>query len=158
MAPRMARGVSGLRRMPILARLAASSLPRQYRKDPGVAFDKQFGRDVAPCDRDAMADPSVRRTMLDAAVEATRQGSRGLATERQLMFSRPWGFDPADIRMRTLLWYGAEDTLAPPQMGEHLAATIPDGRLTVYPGEGHMALFTHWSEILRGLAAEVSAG
>src|SRR4051794_278280 len=110
MAPRMAKAMPAMQRMPWMARMVASSLPRQYRRDPASAFDKQFGRDVAPCDRDPMADEAVHRLLLESAVEATRQGARGLATEMQLMFSRPWGFDPADIPMRTLLWYGAEDT------------------------------------------------
>jgi pimeloyl-ACP methyl ester carboxylesterase len=37
-------------------------------------------------------------------------------------------------------------------MGEQLADLLPRAELTVFPGEGHMALFEHWKEILETLA------
>jgi pimeloyl-ACP methyl ester carboxylesterase len=43
MRPDMARGMPTLRRMPWLARLFASSLPRQFQRDPAKAFEAQFG-------------------------------------------------------------------------------------------------------------------
>jgi pimeloyl-ACP methyl ester carboxylesterase len=91
--------------------------------------------------------------LLDAAVESTRGGARSLALEAQLMFSRPWGFEPSSIAVPTRLWYGADDTLTPPSMGEYLHAQIAGSELVVYPDEGHMALFTHWDEIVRTLVA-----
>lgn len=149
---RMAKAVPGLRRAPWTARLATASLPRQYRRDPGQAFEKQFGRDLPDCDRRALEDPGSRAALLDAAVESTRQGGRPLATELQLLFSRPWGFEPSAITVPTRLWYGEDDTLTPPQMGRYLESQIAGARLTVYPGEGHMAVFTHWPEITAALA------
>ena len=143
-----------MQRMPWIARLVTSSLPRQYRKDPAKAFEKQFGRDLPDCDRRALEDEDVRRLLLDAAVESTRQGGRSVATEMQLVFGRPWGFDPSAIKAPTHLWYGADDTLTPPQMGDYLQSQIPDARLTVYPGEGHMAAFTHWGEIVGALTGD----
>lgn len=148
---RMAKAVPGLRRAPWMARLVLSSVPRQYRRDPAKAFEKQFGRDLPECDRRALDDPSARALLLDAAVESTRQGAPPLATDLQLLFSRPWGFAPSAITTPTLLWYGADDTLTPPQMGRYLESQIPGARLTVYPGEGHMAAFTHWEEITAAL-------
>src|SRR5205814_5334477 len=114
MNPRMAKAVPGLRRAPWLASIATSTLPRQYRKDPARAFDRQFGRDLPASDRAALADPAVLRPLLDAAVEATRQGAAPLATELRLLFARPWGFAPDDITTATRLWYGPGDTLTPP--------------------------------------------
>lgn len=40
-----------------------------------------------------------------------------------------------------------------PGMGEHLAVAMRHASLTVFPGEGHLLLFTHWAVILRQLAA-----
>ena len=151
---RMAKALPAMQRMPWIARLVTSSLPRQYRKDPAKAFEKQFGRDLPDCDRRALEDEDVRRLLLDAAVESTRQGGRSVATEMQLVFGRPWGFDPSAIKAPTHLWYGADDTLTPPQMGEYLQSQIPDARLTVYPDEGHMAAFTHWGEIVGALTGD----
>lgn len=152
MNPRMARAAPGLRRAPWMARLFANSLPRQYRRDPERAFQRQFGRDLPPTDAAALAaNHEARRVLLDAAVEATRQGTAPLATEMQLTFARPWGFDPAAITTPTRLWYGADDTLTPAPMGQFLHQAIRDSELTVEPAHGHMLLFETWAEIITAL-------
>jgi pimeloyl-ACP methyl ester carboxylesterase len=147
----MAKALPNLRRAPWMARLATSSLPRQYKQDPEQAFHRQFGRDLPACDVRAIADPDLRGGLLDAAVESTRQGGKPLAVEMQLVFAKPWGFAANDVKTQALLWYGSDDTLTPPQMGQYLAAELPDADLVVYPGEGHMAAFTHWDEIVTAL-------
>lgn len=154
MNPRMAKALPSLRRAPWLARLATGSLPRQYRRDPAKAFEKQFGRDLPECDRRALDDERSLSALLDAAVEATRQGKRPLAAEMQLTFCRPWAVDLGAITPPTLLWYGADDTLTPPQMGRYLESQISGSSLTIYPGEGHMALFSHWDEITGALVRQ----
>jgi pimeloyl-ACP methyl ester carboxylesterase len=83
-------------------------------------------------------------------VEGTRSGARGLAREMQLI-GAPWGFDPHAVEVPALLWYGGADPLTPPQMGHYLSDALPNARLTVYPGEGHMVYVTHWEEILTQL-------
>jgi len=40
---------------------------------------------------------------------------------------------------------------AAPQMGRYLESQIPAARFSVYPGEGHMAAFTHSEEITAAL-------
>jgi pimeloyl-ACP methyl ester carboxylesterase len=149
----MAKALPSLRRAPWIARMAMGPVPRQYRRDPAAAFEKQFGRDLPECDRRALEDPAARASLLEAAVESTRQGSRPLAVEMQLAFSRPWGFEPSSVSVPTHLWYGEDDTLTPPQMGRYLAQQIPGATLTVFPGEGHMAAFTHWDEVVGRLVA-----
>jgi pimeloyl-ACP methyl ester carboxylesterase len=69
-----------------------------------------------------------------------------------LLFVRPWGFSPADVCCHVDLWYGGADTIVPAEMGRHLAGAIPDSRLEVLAGEGHMLYVTHWAEILRSLS------
>jgi pimeloyl-ACP methyl ester carboxylesterase len=141
-----------LRRLPWLSQLVTSSLPGAYRKDPAEAFAKQFGNGLPDADRRALDEPLMRANLLAGAVEAVRQGSRGLATDMQLFLARPWGFPPQDIRVPVHLWYGDADTLVPLQMGQYLAEVIPGSHLTVYPGEGHMIFYTHWREMLATLA------
>lgn len=150
---RMAKALPALRRAPWMARLATGSLPRQYRRDPAAAFHKQFGRDLPDCDQRALTDPLEREQLLTAAVEATRQGARPLALEMQLGFARPWGVEPSDIDVPTHLWYGEDDTLTPPQMGRFLEEQISGAELTIFPGEGHMAAFIHWFDIIGTLVA-----
>jgi pimeloyl-ACP methyl ester carboxylesterase len=48
-----------------------------------------------------------------------------------LAFTRPWGFDVADIRVPVLLSYGRADNLVPSAHGDWLAAHIPGAALDV---------------------------
>jgi pimeloyl-ACP methyl ester carboxylesterase len=149
----MARAMPLMRRLPWLARPMLTSLPRQYRKDPERAFEKQFGQGLPAADRAALAQPDIHTNILQSAVEALRPGSKGMAQEMPLFMGRPWGFRPEQVQSEVSLWYGDADPLTPPQMGEYLAGAIPQSHLTVYPGEGHMVYINHWAEILRTLAA-----
>ena len=147
----MRRFLPLMRTFPWLANVFVSPLPGEYRRDPARAFEKQFGRDLPECDRRALADEQVRGNLLAGAVEAVRQGSKGLGNDVQLFMARPWGFSPSSLRVPIHLWYGESDTLTPPQMGHYLAQSIPQSHLTVYPNEGHMIFYTHWSDILTTL-------
>ena len=148
----MRQGVQMFRQMPWMARLAFASLPRQYRRNPEQAFEKQFGHLMPSSDRAVMDNPAVKANHLEGAAEALRQGARGLAHEALLFMGRSWGFSPADIRAKVWLWYGDADPIVPPQMGQYLAQVIPNSHFTLYPGEGHMLHITHWTEILATLA------
>jgi len=153
MSRQMQQGVELFRRMPWIARLLFASLPAQYRRNPGKAFEQQFGHGLPESDRAVLGRPDVYANVLAGAVEALRTGARGLAHEAPLFLGRPWGFRPEDIRAPVWLWYGDADTIVPPEMGRYLANTIPQSQLTIYPGEGHMLHITHWDEILHTLAA-----
>ena len=107
-----------LRRMPWLASLFLLSLPRQYRRDPAKAFDKQFGHGLPDSDLQLLARPDVRANVLAGAVELLRPGARGLTQEALLLFARPWGFQPEAITAEVWLWYGGADVIVLPQHGE----------------------------------------
>jgi pimeloyl-ACP methyl ester carboxylesterase len=151
MRPDMARFIGLLRRVPWLARPITASLPRQYARDPGRAFTRQFGTGLPPSDERELAREDIRANVLASAVESTRGGGRGLARELQITFALPWGFTPAEVEVPVALHYGDADPLTPPAMGARLHTELPQSTLTTYPGEGHMVYITHWGEILRGL-------
>jgi pimeloyl-ACP methyl ester carboxylesterase len=150
LTPRMRGFVRLLRRAPWLAGPMLRSAPRRFRADREKAFAQQFG---ALCDADAEAlrDTAVRTVLLDAAVASLVQGSAPVALESKLLFVRPWGFSPADVKVSVDLWYGDADTIVPAGMGTYLAETIPNSRLTVVPGGGHTLFLTRWAEILATL-------
>jgi pimeloyl-ACP methyl ester carboxylesterase len=63
---------------------------------------------------------------------------------------RPWGLDLGSISLPIEMWHGEQDRNAPVVMGQWLADQLPDSRLRLFPGEGHLSLFAHHaSEILR---------
>ena len=54
-----------------------------------------------------------------------------------MAFTSPWGFDPSDIVVPTLLWYGADDRFTPAGHGLWLAGRIPRSIAIVDPGRSH---------------------
>ncbi len=55
-----------------------------------------------------------------------------------IAFTKPWGFDVADIRVPVLLSYGRHDTLVPAAHGDWLAAHIPHPMTRVKDDAGHL--------------------
>jgi pimeloyl-ACP methyl ester carboxylesterase len=145
------QGTSVLSRMPWLARLFVASIPREYRKDPRRAFEKQFGAHASDSDRRLLDAPDISANILGGAQESVRQGANGMALEMVLLMGRSWGFRPEDVTVPTRLWYGEEDQIVPLAMGRQLANLLPGANLTVYEGEGHMVVIQHWAEILETL-------
>lgn len=56
---------------------------------------------------------------------------------------RPWGFDPAQIRVPTLLLHGAQDRMVPAAHGAWLARRVPSAELRLYPDDGHISVLEH---------------
>jgi pimeloyl-ACP methyl ester carboxylesterase len=79
-------------------------------------------------------------TVLSASFrQAFRTSLRRPATD-VVLYSRPWGFRLEDIRNEVHLWHGERDRIVPPEMGRHMARTIPDCRATFYANEGHFSI------------------
>jgi pimeloyl-ACP methyl ester carboxylesterase len=148
----MRQGTAMLRLMPWMARAAAAPLARDFAKDPRAGFEKHFGQDTSPADRRLLEDPALADVFFEGVQESARQGPVGLAQE-MLLIGRRWGFRPEDVRVPAHLWYGTDDRIVSPETGRLLASLLPSARLTEFEGEGHMALFAHWAELLRTLAA-----
>jgi pimeloyl-ACP methyl ester carboxylesterase len=55
-----------------------------------------------------------------------------------LAFTRPWGFDLADIRVPTYLWQGSEDLMVPFAHGRWLHERIPGSVAHLEAGKGHL--------------------
>ena len=82
--------------------------------------------------------------------EAMTQGVWGAGWDN-VAWIGPWDFDPTQLECRVLLWYGTEDRMAPPSMAHWFEANLPDSRLTMHEGEGHLLPFAHMEEMLKEL-------
>ena len=61
-------------------------------------------------------------------------------------YLKPWGFDPLDIKVPTVIWQGELDKNVPIQHGQWLAKHLPNARLEVRAGESHMGIFVNYEE------------
>lgn len=141
-------------RFPPLARLIMWSMGRQVRRRPERTLDA-IAQAMSRADAEIAGRPEVRRILAAVIAEAFRQGSRGAALDVVLL-GRPWGFRLDGIKPVVFLWQGEADVLVPPAMGRHLAAQIPNCHATFFPGEGHLLVVGHMSEIVQ--AFTLSAG
>jgi pimeloyl-ACP methyl ester carboxylesterase len=104
-------------------------------------------------------DPVLRsdgvRARLAAMLRAAfAQGTRGLAADILGYCLRPWGFEPEEVHAKTLLLYGSHDPLAGPRHGRWWQSRLPDARLEVAPGTGHLLVVPMWARVLAHLAPE----
>ena len=116
----------------LLARLREETLARL---DAGRL--DWLGDDYKLSDADlAMMSKHFER-MKAQEVHALAPGADGWIDDN-LAFTRPWGFDVADIRVPTVVTYGRTDVLVPAAHGDWLAAHIPGVEAWVNEDAGHL--------------------
>jgi pimeloyl-ACP methyl ester carboxylesterase len=98
---------------------------------------------------DQLGAGPVGVAMLTAAFA---QGAAGMAADIAGYCLQPWGFEPADVKAKTLLVYGARDATAGPRHGSWWQERLPDARLEVVPGAGHLLVIPMWERVLSHLA------
>jgi pimeloyl-ACP methyl ester carboxylesterase len=132
-------------------RLFFSAERRAFLRDP----ERSMARDAQhwpASDQRVAASPAVHTMFIEAQRETWRQGIEGMY-EHGLAVALPWGFSVRDVLTDVRIWHGNADTEIPTSMVRRLAAELPSAKLEVFPEEGHLVVFEHWSEILRTLTA-----
>jgi len=103
-------------------------------------------------DRATLADPHTFAIIFGGMRRSWAACSDGVY-EDAVLYTRPWGFSPAQIRTPVEFWHGGMDSNFPPELARKLAASIPGAHLHVVPGEGHYSLpVNHADMILAALA------
>jgi pimeloyl-ACP methyl ester carboxylesterase len=103
--------------------------------------------DSAALDRRGLRD-RLGRMLRDAF----RQGPGGLAGDVLSYTARPWGFDPADVRVETLVVAGEADPIAGHAHAAWYQKAVPGARLELVPGVGHLVIAPAWDRVLAHLA------
>jgi pimeloyl-ACP methyl ester carboxylesterase len=111
---------------------------------------------AGPPDEAALARPGARARLAGMLEAAFCQGATGLAADIAGYTLQPWGFDPGVVEAATLLLYGAEDAGVGPQHGRWWHEELPDARLEVVPGAGHLLVIPMWHRVLSHLVPEGS--
>jgi pimeloyl-ACP methyl ester carboxylesterase len=103
-------------------------------------------------DATALRGPGIRRRLGEMLQAAFVQGARGLAADIAGYCLQPWGFAPEAVQAKTLLLYGSRDPLAGPRHGRWWQSQLPDARLEVAPGAGHLLVIAMWARVLSHVA------
>jgi pimeloyl-ACP methyl ester carboxylesterase len=93
---------------------------------------------LSPLDQEAFT-PEVAEWIYSVMVEGAGERIDGWRDDN-LAFVHPWGFDPEDVGVPTLLLHGVQDLMAPPSHGRWLAARIPGVEAEISDSEGHITL------------------
>jgi pimeloyl-ACP methyl ester carboxylesterase len=105
-------------------------------------------------DEDALDADGARLRLGELLRAGFVQGARGLAADIAGYCLQPWGFEPEHVRAKTLLLYGSRDPLAGPRHGRWWQSRLPDARLEVVPGAGHLLVVPMWARVLSHLAPQ----
>jgi pimeloyl-ACP methyl ester carboxylesterase len=119
------------------------------RTQPEAALD-ELAAELPPPDQATMARPKVREMLMASWREASRQGGAGWLDD-DLAFTRPWGFDLADVAAEVRIWQGELDVLAPQAHGRRVAELLPNATFELVEGKGHM-LYDAWPEAFAWVA------
>jgi pimeloyl-ACP methyl ester carboxylesterase len=103
-------------------------------------------------DNRALETPGARERLGEMLTAAFAQGATGMAADIAGYCLQPWGFEPGDAKAKTLLLYGARDATAGPRHGSWWQERLPDARLEVVPGAGHLLVIPMWERVLSHLA------
>ncbi|MGB8701225.1 MAG: alpha/beta hydrolase [Thermosynechococcaceae cyanobacterium] len=125
---------------------------------PESAWKQIYSR-LPDCDKAILrAHPELnfKEALLKDVAEIYRNGFKGTVWE-SILLTRPWGFSPTAITVKTFLWQGKQDLNVPPKMGQFLAKSIPNCTAQFIPNEGHLMYMNHWQEILFALCGRHAA-
>lgn len=75
------------------------------------------------------------------ALDSLRAGPRTLLRAARELIAEDIRADLPSVKAPTLLVWGDRDTLVPIQLGRVMRASLPDARLLVLPGAGHVAQY-----------------
>jgi pimeloyl-ACP methyl ester carboxylesterase len=89
-------------------------------------------------DREVLTGERAEHTKrsIERATEVSVAGWR----DDDLAFTRPWGYELADIRVPVLLWQGVQDLMVPVAHGRWLAERIPGVEAHISEEDGHLSI------------------
>ncbi|MGW4642157.1 alpha/beta fold hydrolase [Sphaerisporangium sp. NPDC004334] len=119
---------------------------RRIRTDPGSLIASLY-HELPEADRRMVANPGVRAMLVANFAEALRHSQDGWLDD-SIAFLAPWGFDPAAIRVPTLLWHGEKDKISPIGHSRWLAARIRTATIQVEPDAAHFGSLAALPDLL----------
>lgn len=119
--------------------------------EDGSRFMAASGMDLPAADVPLYEDERIASMLATARAEAFRQGVGGYAQDIWIQ-SRPWPFDPDQIRAPAVILQGEGDRLLPMTHTQHTADVVPGARLRVLPEHGHFSILGELPGVAAALA------
>jgi pimeloyl-ACP methyl ester carboxylesterase len=94
--------------------------------------------EMPQADRHVVADAGIRRMLHQNFTSAIQNNADGWIDDA-LAFTMPWGFEPAEITVPTLLWHGENDVFSPVDHFTWLAGQIEHATVVLEPWVAHFA-------------------
>lgn len=107
---------------------------RRIAEDPATML---AGWEIDEADKAVLARSDMARVITEFGADMARGGYWGWVDD-DLAFTRPWGFDVAEITVPVEVRYGVKDTLVPAAHGAWLSEHVPGATTVVEEDEGHM--------------------
>ncbi|HET6165904.1 MAG TPA: alpha/beta hydrolase [Marmoricola sp.] len=101
-------------------------------------------------DKELLARPEFRAMFLDDLLHGSRF-HLGAPLSDIILFTRPWGFELADVTVPVRWWHGDNDHIIPHAHGVHMAERLPDARFETIAGESHLGGLGVATEVLAEL-------
>ena len=139
--PIFAQLPSGLQELVDLAQLDPDAARAILAGFDGDAMFEMVMQSVAPSDAAVFDDPTFVARYRAALADGFRQGAVGYVQDT-LLAMRPWALPLDQIDVPVAIWFGADDVVHSPDLGETLAQRIPGARRTVVDGVGSSLLWS----------------
>ncbi|SHI88382.1 Pimeloyl-ACP methyl ester carboxylesterase [Hymenobacter daecheongensis DSM 21074] len=134
--------------LPTLGKLAFAEISEKWHAEPEKTIDEFLKLIFGPPEQVVGFEPHNRALLRDAAVQGFANDGQGVYFDSRAI-CQPLPFSLAAIQAPTTLWHGDADTIWPPESLHYLTERVPQARVKMLPGEGHMLYLKHWEEILR---------
>jgi pimeloyl-ACP methyl ester carboxylesterase len=152
--PEQAAGIETLRGQPPDAVHAALATQLAGLVPARGAASSALEQVATPADEPVLRDADAAARLAAMLEAAYAQGATGIAEDIAGYSLQPWGFEPADVATKTLLVYGGEDPIAGGAHGRWWQRQLPNARLEMTPGAGHLLIVERWARILSFLAPD----
>ncbi len=107
---------------------------------------------AGPADAEVLADAGARARLEGVLADSVRQGAVGMAQDIAGYGLQPWGFEPQDVDAKALLVFGSADRVVGAAHARWWKDALPDARIEMAPGAGHLVLLPLWGRVLSHLA------
>jgi pimeloyl-ACP methyl ester carboxylesterase len=124
-------------------------LTPEFRKLAELAAEGS-GRALTSFGDHTLLRPEAKRGLMEMWKESGRTGTAGLSAD-VVAASRPWGFAPADVRVRAALFYGEKDSVIDAEHCRWWARALAEVDVTIVARSDHFVVFTAWPDILNAV-------